>query len=133
MVRQVSNDEIKEAVFGIGELKSPGPDGFTAIFFKNSWDIVGVDICKAASEFFTSGQMLKELNNTVIALLPKVATLSKVTDYRPKACCNVLHKCISKILSNRMKEVLSDVVTEINRRLFWEGEYRIIYYLHRRL
>ncbi|GJS66832.1 metallophosphoesterase 1-like protein isoform X1 [Tanacetum coccineum] len=43
MVRDITNAEIKEAIFGIGNDKAPGPDGFTAVFFKRSWDIVGED------------------------------------------------------------------------------------------
>ncbi|GJU22274.1 RNA-directed DNA polymerase, eukaryota, reverse transcriptase zinc-binding domain protein [Tanacetum coccineum] len=47
MVRDVSDTEIKEAIFGIGNDKAPGPDGFTSTFFKKSWDIVEEDVCKA--------------------------------------------------------------------------------------
>lgn len=120
MVRQVSNDEIKEAMFGRGDVKSPSPDGFTSSFFKRSWDIVGEDVYRAVSEFFFSGHMLKELNNTVIALLPKVTTPNNTTDYRLIACCNVIYKCISKIIGNRMKEGLIIVVSE-NQSAFVRG------------
>ncbi|GJS64707.1 putative RNA-directed DNA polymerase, partial [Tanacetum coccineum] len=33
MVRQVTNDEIKDAIFNIGNDKAPEPDGFTSVFF----------------------------------------------------------------------------------------------------
>nr|GEV83317.1 hypothetical protein [Tanacetum cinerariifolium] len=41
MVRNVSDREVKEALFSIGDDKSPGPDGYTAAFFKEAWTIVG--------------------------------------------------------------------------------------------
>ena len=41
MVRQVTNEEIKKAMFNIWNDKAPGPDGFTSIFFKKAWDING--------------------------------------------------------------------------------------------
>nr|GFB81956.1 hypothetical protein [Tanacetum cinerariifolium] len=43
MVRNVTNEEIKAAMFDIGDDRAPGPDGFTSAFFKKSWDIVGLD------------------------------------------------------------------------------------------
>ncbi|GJR06230.1 putative reverse transcriptase domain-containing protein [Tanacetum coccineum] len=36
MVRVVSNQEVKEAIFSMGDDKSPGPDGYTAAFFKEA-------------------------------------------------------------------------------------------------
>ncbi|GJR33442.1 protein LAZ1 [Tanacetum coccineum] len=57
-------------------------------------------------------KLLKEINHTFLALIPKVPTPLKVTDFRPISCCNVIYKCISKILTNRIingvKEVVSD-------------------------
>ncbi|GJZ02440.1 putative RNA-directed DNA polymerase [Tanacetum coccineum] len=35
-----------------------------------------------------------------------------MNDYRPISCCNVLYKCISKIITNRIKEGLSDIVSD---------------------
>ena len=32
-------------------------------------------------------------------------------DFRPIACCNVVYKCITKILSNRMLPLLGDLVS----------------------
>nr|GEY03267.1 hypothetical protein [Tanacetum cinerariifolium] len=95
-------------------------DGFTAAFFKDTWDIIGVDVIKAVKEFFTNGRLLKELNHTVIALIPKVNTPARVTDYRPISCCNVLFKCISKIIANRLKVSLKRLVSP-NQSAFVPG------------
>nr|GEX47182.1 reverse transcriptase domain-containing protein [Tanacetum cinerariifolium] len=71
MVRVVSSQEVKSAMFSMGNDKSPGPDGFTTAFFKDTWDISGSDVTKAVCEFFTNGRLLKELNHTILALIPK--------------------------------------------------------------
>ncbi|GJY09973.1 hypothetical protein Tco_0378158 [Tanacetum coccineum] len=34
MIRQVTNNEIKQAMFDIGDDKAPGPDGYSSAFFK---------------------------------------------------------------------------------------------------
>ncbi|GJR69255.1 hypothetical protein Tco_0015320 [Tanacetum coccineum] len=120
MVRPISSQEIKEAMFSMGNDKSPGPDGFTAAFFKSSWDIIGSDVSRAVREFFINGRLLKELNHTIIALIPKVNSPARVNDYRPISCCNVLFKCISKIIANRIKESLKRLISP-NQSAFVPG------------
>lgn len=48
----------------------------------------------------------------LITLLPKCPNASRVREYCPIACCTVLYKIISKILSNRMKQVLHTVISD---------------------
>ncbi|GJS77635.1 RNA-directed DNA polymerase, eukaryota [Tanacetum coccineum] len=43
----VSDEEIRKAIWGCGENKSPGPDGFTFEFFRKFWTVVGPDFCIA--------------------------------------------------------------------------------------
>ncbi|GJU58688.1 hypothetical protein Tco_1236454 [Tanacetum coccineum] len=120
MIRSVTNKEIRKAMFDIGNDKAPGPDGYTSVFFKRGWDVVGTDVCSAIRDFFDNGQILKEINHTFLALIPKVTTPLKVTDYHPISCCNVLYKCISKILTNRIMEGIKEVVSE-NQAAFVPG------------
>nr|GEU52295.1 RNA-directed DNA polymerase, eukaryota, reverse transcriptase zinc-binding domain protein [Tanacetum cinerariifolium] len=59
---------------------------------------------------------------------PDVQTPSKINDFRPIACCNVLYKCISKILTNRIKPMLGKLcVTTAGFTLNVNGE-RIGYF-----
>ncbi|GJY00784.1 RNA-directed DNA polymerase, eukaryota [Tanacetum coccineum] len=46
----ISKDEIRNAVWGCGENKSPGPDGFTFEFFRKYWHVVGSEFCLAVLE-----------------------------------------------------------------------------------
>ena len=72
-----------------------------------------------------SRKLLGEINATVISLIPKVQQPNKVSDFRPIACCNVLYKCISKILTSRIKGAL-DKLVNFNQSAFIPG--RIIQY-----
>ncbi|GKC42590.1 RNA-directed DNA polymerase, eukaryota, reverse transcriptase zinc-binding domain protein [Tanacetum coccineum] len=97
-------------MFQINDNKASGPDGFSALFFKKAWSIIGKDVCLALKEFFVNGRILKQINSTLIALVPKIQTTQKVFDFRPIACCNVLYKCISKIITKRIKGCLDKLV-----------------------
>ncbi|GJW53405.1 aspartic peptidase [Tanacetum coccineum] len=120
MVCGITNDEIKAAMLDIGDDKAPGPDGYTSTIFKKGWSVVGHDVCNAVWDFFLNGCILKEINHTFLALIPKVSTLLKINDYRPISCCNVIYKCISKILSNRIIEGIKEVVSD-NQATFVPG------------
>ena len=104
--------EIKNVLFSMNSDKAPGPDGFNAHFFKDSWALIGPDFVSAVKEFFTSGELLKVFNNTLIALIPKVPNPSKMGDFRPISCCNTIYKCISKIIANRLQLVLPDMIDQ---------------------
>ncbi|GJS75277.1 hypothetical protein Tco_0725158 [Tanacetum coccineum] len=120
MVRPVFDVEIRGVMFDIGDDRAPGPDGYTSAFFKKSWDIVGVDVCNAVRDFFSNGKILKEINHTFITLIPKVSTPIKINDFRPISCCNVIYKCIRKIITNRIIEGIKEVVSD-NQSAFVPG------------
>ncbi|GKB06393.1 hypothetical protein Tco_0834626 [Tanacetum coccineum] len=101
--------KIKKAMFDIGDAKALGPDGYTSTFFKKGWDVVGQDVCNAIQDFFRNEKLLKESNHTFLALIPKVASPIIVNGYRHISCCNVIYKCISKILTNRIIEGIKEV------------------------
>ncbi|XP_074300125.1 uncharacterized protein LOC141631340 [Silene latifolia] len=62
LIQEVSEAEIHDALFAINVNKSPGPDGFSSGFFRQSWDIIKVEFTKAILDFFRTGKLLKEIN-----------------------------------------------------------------------
>ncbi|XP_073362888.1 uncharacterized protein [Aegilops tauschii subsp. strangulata] len=52
-----SDKEIANAMFQIGPLKAPGPDGFPARFFQRNWSTVRDDVIAAVKDFFVTGIM----------------------------------------------------------------------------
>ncbi|XP_039162798.1 uncharacterized protein LOC120290565 [Eucalyptus grandis] len=103
--------EIHDTVFSLAQGKAPGPDGFGVEFFKHNWEIVGSLVIEAVKDFLTIGRLLREINNTILVLIPKVPNVTSVNDYRPIAYCNTIYKCITKILANRIAVVLSDIIS----------------------
>lgn len=75
---------------------------------------------EAILQFFTNGKFLKQLNVTLITVIPKVDVAQNASQFRLIACCNVLYKCISKMICTRLKKVVSIVVAD-NQAAFVEG------------
>ncbi|XP_056688217.1 uncharacterized protein [Spinacia oleracea] len=83
LIRQVTNDEIDQALKSIGDDKAPGLDGLNAIFFKKSWHTIKEDVYKAVKELFLTNKMLPQFNTTSITLVPKVPNPTLVKDFKP--------------------------------------------------
>ncbi|XP_038716583.1 uncharacterized protein LOC120009920 [Tripterygium wilfordii] len=77
----------------------------------SSWSIVGEDLCAAIKDFFTSRDLLKQVNNVVIALIPKSANVVAVVDFRPISYCNVIYKVIAKVLVDRLSIALKSIIS----------------------
>lgn len=111
LARPVTELEIRDTLFSLARGKALGPDGFTVEFFKENWETVGHLVTAAVLDFFYTERLLREINNTILVLVPKVLNASSVEDYRPIACCNTIYKCITKVLANRVAAVLKDVIS----------------------
>ncbi|GJV62603.1 sodium/hydrogen exchanger 6 [Tanacetum coccineum] len=85
----ITDGEIKDALFSIRDDRALEPDGFTSAFFKKAWDVVGGEITLSIRDFFTNDKLIKELNLTIISLIPKVTTPARINNYRPISCYNV--------------------------------------------
>ncbi|XP_026419498.1 uncharacterized protein LOC113315436 [Papaver somniferum] len=111
LVMPISRDEVIEDLSSIHFSKARGPDGFNSYFFKSAWPVVGDDFVAAITNFFKTGKLLKEVNNTLITLVAKCENASTVFDFRPISCCSVIYKCLTKILSYRMKIILKGLIS----------------------
>lgn len=107
-----SGQEVNEALFSMNSHKSPGIDGFNVFFFKKCWQVIGEEVVAAIHQFFLTGILPRQINLTLVILVPKCPNACVVKDFRPIACCTVLYKIISKVLANRMKRVLDTVISE---------------------
>jgi hypothetical protein len=112
LMKELTSDEVRKALDGIGDLKAPGPDGMPAIFYKNFWDMVGNQVVEEVLGVLNGGPIPEEWNETTIVLIPKVRKPELVKDLRPISLCNVLYKLVSKVLANRLKTVLPDVISQ---------------------
>ena len=97
-------------MFQLGPRKALGPDGIPAFFYQEFWDIVRNDVFRIVHAFFHSSFLLKTLNHTYTTLIPKVSFVDEVSHFRPISLCNVIYKVISKLMVNRLKPFMDNLI-----------------------
>jgi hypothetical protein len=104
-------EEISSALNQMPPLKALGPDDFSAWFYQYNWATVHLKVCSAILHFLNIGDMDARINTTHIALIPKTLSHGTVIEFCPISLCNVIYKVISKVLANRLKVVLPDIIS----------------------
>lgn len=107
-----TRDEVKEALNQMHPLKAPGPDGLPALFFQKYWNIVGNDVQSLVLSVLNEGKSPESINRTFIALIPKCKNPNSPKQFRPISLCNVVMKLVTKVIANRLKPLLPEIVDE---------------------
>ncbi|GJT86888.1 RNA-directed DNA polymerase, eukaryota [Tanacetum coccineum] len=89
------------------------PDGFSFDFIRTFWDILKHDFVNAIREFFISSKFPPGCNSSFIALIPKKHDAKFVKDYRPISLIGCFYNIVSKILANRLKMVISELISDV--------------------
>ena len=107
-----TNEEVKTALFQMFPTKAPGPDGFPAHFYQRHWDICGDEVTKAVLRIIRGEESAASINDTVLVLIPKVMNPTLLSQFRPISLCNVIYKIASKVVANRLKVILPDIISQ---------------------
>lgn len=109
--RPITNEEIKAAIFSMGGWKSPGPDGFPAGFYHGSWNIIAPSFSKFIRGLWMNPREIGNVNFTDIVLIPKVDKPEYISQFRPISLCNVSYKVLTKIVVQRLKPFIPDIIS----------------------
>jgi hypothetical protein len=113
LTQAVTKEEVYQALMSMKSYKAPGPDGFQPIFFKMFWKDVGNDVWNLVRQAFASGTFDPSITETMVVLIQKGDNPSSFKDFRPISLCNVVYKLISKVLVNRLRPILSRIVSPL--------------------
>jgi hypothetical protein len=103
----VDKEELKKVLTNFKVDKSPGPDGWTVECFKHLFYIVREYLLEMVEESRLKGFIPRDLNSTLITLIPKVNKPNHFGDFRSISMCNLSYKIISKIIVDQIKLIVS--------------------------
>ena len=78
------------------------------------------DIIGLFKEFYEHKRFVRNLNTTFLVLIPKMGDAEDLKDYRPISLVGCLYKLLAKVLANRIKRVIGNVISPA-KHVFVEG------------
>ena len=108
----ITFEEVKTAVSSMANDKTPGPDGIPVEFYKMFWSDIGHTVYKSVILAFKRGEISDSQKQGVITIIPKKdKDLTDLKSWWPLSILNTHYKITAKVLSNRLKPVLSEIIS----------------------
>jgi PII-like signaling protein len=70
LTKPFEEKEMDEVIKNMPVDRAPGPDGFNGLFLKTCWPIIKQDFYKLAADFHDETIQLKNINGSLITLVP---------------------------------------------------------------
>ena len=102
--------EVEKTLKQMHPTTAPSLDDTPPLFYQHLWPTVRETVICNTLNFLSHGMAPPKFHETHIVLIPKTKDLVRVTNYRPISLCNVAYKLASKVVANRMRVVLQEVV-----------------------
>jgi hypothetical protein len=112
LMTSFSEDEVRQAVWGLSVEGCPGSDDFLVFFLGEFWSLVGSDVMEMLEEFAAGNRGFDKLNRFYIFLLPKKGA-EDIRDFRLIALSNAVYLIVAKVLTNRLRDVLEDLISRM--------------------
>lgn len=107
-----SKEEVDSIIKNMPTGRAPGPDGFNGLFLKKCWNIISQDYYELAVQFCNGNIPVDNLNYSYITLIPKIPALEFANDFRPIALQSSSLKFLTKIMANRLQNIILDLIHE---------------------
>ena len=109
--RDITIEECDKALKGLANNKTPGADGIPVDFYKIFWEDLKYLILENFQLSYDKKILPKEQRKGIINLIPKQGKdIRELKNWRPITLLNSDYKILTKILANRMKEGLVEII-----------------------
>lgn len=109
--RDISTEEMEEAVRQMKNGKSPGCDGLTVEFYKKFWGLIGKHLLASFLYSFSTGTLSPDQRRAIISLIPKKGKDKRhIQNWRPISMLNVDYKILAKVLARRLANLIPLIV-----------------------
>ena len=117
LMTEITN-EVRRAVFELGETKTSGPYGFTRLFYQKEWHVIGNQVFNMIRKFFSSDFQLTGINSSDLILISKIEAPGTISGYKPINLYNFSCKIFSKVIANSLKPMmLNKLISKSQREL----------------
>eukprot|EP00253_Pinus_taeda_P033267 PITA_33267 len=110
--QEITEEEIKKAIWTLQPDKFPGPYGFPINFYRDYWHLIKKDLAKMLRGIQRKGKMGGFTNSTFLALIPKENRPISFSRFRPISLCNSSYKIFTKIIASRLQPLLPSLISE---------------------
>ena len=101
---EISETELRNAIFHQKNNKSPGIDNLNSELFKISFDIISPYLLKLYNRLFSNGEYPTAWGEGIIVPIFKSGNIDEPQNYRGITLINILAKIYSQILLNRISK-----------------------------
>ena len=99
--------------------KTLGPYGFTMAFFHICWSVVEKDVMDFFDYFHRHSVFERSMNASFLSLIPKKCNAVNIKDFCPISLVGGVYKLLSKVLANRLRVVLDNLIFETQNFVCW--------------
>lgn len=104
-------EELHSAAKSFRRGRTPGCDDLPVELYVALWDLVGPDLLELYEEMVVEGRMPPSLREGMITILYKrKGERSDLKNWRPISLLNVDYKILAKVLANRLKSVIGQII-----------------------